>query len=118
MSDSTRKSADMSFADAQPPPAKKRRFFVDASPIADRSCDLPSRIAADEHGAVDLGSAAAASTAIGSETDHGRPSTLQADVGFDRGLLETIVGESLDSNAVRRLREASGNNTERGNPVP
>jgi hypothetical protein len=121
----------MSFADAQPPPAKKRRFFVETSPITEKkfvSAPLPaskddddddggegplSEGSLDDHVSGDVlppreSSGGRRKDGAKAETTSGSPSA------FDAAVFESITGVSLDADSMKRLREVAGDNMERG----
>lgn len=112
----------MSLADAQPPPAKKRRFFVEASPVAERSLDAPSRSTSESHGALDHDGRLLEDDGLrdrGLQTGTDNVSATNGGAGFDMALFESVTGDSLDRDGIRRLHEASGGNLERGRcPIP
>ena len=121
----------MSFADAEQRPAKKRRFFVEQSPVAERSLGI-------EHGFQDRSESLLDTSLtispvddstypISASYDHGKSSkvavenhdrvnetTSQEDGTFDGNLFESVVGERLDPEGTRRIREMAGDNMERG----
>ncbi|KAI9849547.1 MAG: DNA helicase rad5 [Thelocarpon superellum] len=109
----------MTYTDADLPPAKKRRFFDEPSPVADPSLgeDAPPTSEIDRLPQL-VSSTDAPSTAGApsrSETG-GVGDTGTSDVppeGFDKNLFESVVGESIDPETWTRLREVAGGNLER-----
>lgn len=121
----------MSAADTEQRPTKKRRFFVEQSPVAERSLGV-------EHGFQDQGgisldtsltiSGANDSTyALSTSHDDGKgikPSVdnndrandnaRQENGTFDTSLFESVVGERLDLESIQCIREMAGDNMERG----
>jgi hypothetical protein len=89
-------------------PAKKRRFFTeDSSPVQFRTKQPPEPAAppspppaADSHGEAQGAEAPAHSPGIDSE-------------GFDVAMLEAVVG-NLSISTIKKLKDVSGNNVERG----
>lgn len=112
---------NMSFADSEGPPAKKRRFFTEKSDILDSSFaqepSLPDEI--------DAFSSAAADEEYGSHqredldepvVHHGKAASEvrdQGPLGFDQEMFQSFVGDKVPPNVMKRLREASGDNMER-----
>jgi DNA repair protein RAD5 len=115
----------MSFADSDGPPPKKRRFFTEKSDILD-SVRAPEQSLPNE---VDAFSSVAANTVpdegYGSHhvddsttavAQNGQPATEVRDhvpLGFDQEMFESVVGDKVPPDIMKRLREASGDNMER-----
>jgi DNA repair protein RAD5 len=97
----------MSFGDVQERPAKKRRFFVDDSPIVDRTLTAEASLPDDISALPEIGSA---TTTIPQESSEANGISEE----FDADLLSSFVGEHLPATTVQKLRELSGNNIERG----
>lgn len=111
----------MSTIDSDQPPAKKRRFFVEQSPISEQ-------VLRGESGLPDQSDVLVNTPSL--STTEGRDST-SADIPvehygeangrepppggrFDEEIFQTVTGEKLDSEMARRLREAAGDDMERG----
>ncbi|SLM36731.1 dna repair protein rad-5 [Lasallia pustulata] len=115
----------MSYPDVEQRPTKKRRFFVEDSPVADRtSYQEPSLD--DEVDALPELSPATRTSATASDDD--RLSSSQADVsiynqaapsrangvgGFDKGLFASFVGQDVPTETWEKLRLVAGDNMER-----
>jgi DNA repair protein RAD5 len=113
----------MSFADSDGPPPKKRRFFTEKSDILDSvlapeqslptEVDAFSSVAANtapDEGYHDLDDS---STAV---AQNGHPATEFRDhmpLGFDQEMFESVIGDKVPPDVMKRLREASGDNMER-----
>ncbi len=104
----------MSYAETALPPAKKRRFFVEPSPVAETFEAASSSPPQNQDAGHDIGTLSEKSNQGPLEGDIPRRVVPQATGGFDAATLEGIVAEKLDADAIRRLREASGDNMERG----
>lgn len=96
----------MSSADLQERPAKKRRFFVEDPPEeTDQSLNsektLPDEIPGE------------ALNAEPEQTEN-EGDVAEPAVGFDSELFTNIVGETLDENSLRIIREQSNNDLQRG----
>ncbi|KAI9879880.1 MAG: DNA helicase rad5 [Pleopsidium flavum] len=118
-------SIDMSQADVEQRPAKKRRFFVEDSPIADPAAYAAS--SSPNKPEVVPGIASSIRTEGTSENQYGQASTQNkvrqnVDVvegnkvqneGFDTELFASFVGEKVDEETMERLRVAAGDNLER-----
>ncbi len=119
----------MSFADAQPPPAKKRRFFVETSPITEKrlvSAPLPAtkdeddddggegplvERSLDDHVSGDVLPLRESSGGGGGREHDAEARTTSSGPGaFDAAIFESIVGASLDADSLKRLREAARRN--------
>lgn len=98
----------MSFEDIQERPAKKRRFFVEDSPVAEKSVKIEDSTS-DSNNATPNITPQSSSTRPLQERD----SNVVSD-GFDVDLLNGIAGEELPSSIVDKLKKLSGNNIERG----
>jgi DNA repair protein RAD5 len=85
----------MSSAECEERPIKKRRFFVEDSPVSEQ---LPHE---------------ADPPAESTPTPPGLDITKSED-GFDVDLLSTFLGEELPDSTVQKLRELSQNDIERG----
>jgi DNA repair protein RAD5 len=97
----------MSFGEIEERPAKKRRFFVEDSPIADRSVKQESPTIDGNNAPTNI------PQDLSTETQQEPGSTGVSD-GFDVELLNGIAGEELPSSIVDKLKKLSGNNIERG----
>ena len=104
----------------QEPPRKKRRFFVDESPTADKS----EFIEGLPHWQSDALTSPNASPETGpnesnplnsSQTEQSVHDNLGSSVqdGFDKETFESFVGEKTDQSTFEKLREASGGEMER-----
>ncbi|MCJ1482596.1 DNA helicase rad5 [Schaereria dolodes] len=119
----------MSCPDLGQPPAKKRRFFAEESPVEDRSL-YPEPAFPDEINALTETSSNARTHTAGhlyvhplgdvpssqpeiAGRDHGAAATTKSMVGLDRELFESFVGEAVPPETLMRLRELAGNNMER-----
>ncbi len=102
-------------------PAKKRRFFVEDSPVADRtvyaapshnesdpSTEIPSHYGTVQHSSVTSGELSDRA----SKGQDGKENKNKAG-GFDAELFASFVGEQVPEDTMRRLREAAGNDMER-----
>jgi DNA repair protein RAD5 len=94
----------MSFGDVEERPTKKRRFFVDDSPIVDQTLTAEPSLPDEINALPEI----LASNVV----DGGAGSAVED--GFDADLLSSFVGEQLPAPTVERLRELSGNSIERG----
>lgn len=92
----------MSFGELEERPAKKRRFFVDDSPVKDSTFTTEASLP-DE---IDALPEAAIPTTNSGANGSSKP--------FDAKLFASFVGESVLASIVDKLRELSGNNIERG----
>lgn len=97
-----------------PPPLKKRRFFNDPTPHAKQISHSPTPETNDDVATPEQVSEPEdlPSDTMVPETG-GEVSNGQQD-GFDAALLTSIIGEELPVAAMKRLREVSGDNMERG----
>ncbi|KAI9764106.1 MAG: DNA helicase rad5 [Candelina submexicana] len=122
----------MSYLDIEQRPAKKRRFFVEETPVADRTLQNGTTLS-DEVDALHTsppalrtrdstnGTLSPASSRIesggvndGEETKHNAPEQQDNHVeGFDAGTFASFVGEEVDAETLNRLREAAGDDMER-----
>ena len=104
----------MSFADAELPPAKKRRFFAEPSPIRDAPLGAVDALpqTSPSTGAGDVSSDVAAASS--QTTVHHAEDVAPGPAPFDAATLESIVGETIVPAALAALREAAGDNLERG----
>ena len=114
----------MSFPDVEQRPAKKRRFFVKDPPVEDQS--LYSKPASrDEISALLETSPRTRETSVevnqllSSQTD---PSTLEEspsrsnsgdNVGFDKALFESFVGEAVPKETLQKIQKIAGDNMEK-----
>lgn len=96
------------------PPAKKRRFFAEASPEPSAAlAPVPSTDVTletnDATGSPPLSSddGAMNSSAL-------REASPSGQAGFDEDLLETFIGEKVSRETVQRLRDMAGGDMERG----
>lgn len=112
----------MSFAEAEGPPAKRRRFFTEKSdifdPTLDRQRSLSHQIDAveSESPVLDRGSSQSSEQDVHTN-DHGNGSkpTLNRTnhEAFDQETFESFIGDKIAPATMRRLREVSGDNMER-----
>ncbi|KAI9808094.1 MAG: DNA helicase rad5 [Pycnora praestabilis] len=122
----------MSFTDIEQPPAKKRRFFAEESPVADSTFhpepSLPDEINALPESSPSLRIRASSSdvqdrtisdkdgeqdgTSKYSKRDAPQ-STNGVTEGFDTKLFASFAGEEVAPDILKRLREVSGDNVER-----
>lgn len=98
----------MSFGDLEERPAKKRRFFVEDSPIADPSANLEASKSDGSNALPNLTPQSSSSGIPQEQRLSGPPD------GFDVELLNGIAGEELPTAIVDKLKKLSGNNIERG----
>lgn len=112
---------DMSFADSEEPPAKKRRFFTEKTDALDASLSQESSLP-DE-----LDASTAFAPHEEEEKDgfqqseilngaSGPVEPVQEDVlilGFNQETFESFVGDKVPLDVLERLREASGDDLER-----
>lgn len=96
---------DMSWEEAEKQrPAKKRRFFVEDSPEK-----VPTQNEQDKENIT-----AQDAAVIADEAQVNGAASAVTDTGFDASLLESVVGEKLKEDVVKKLRELSDGNIERG----
>ncbi len=111
----------MSHAEVEQRPAKKRRFFVEDSPIADRTVYATSshdETDASAENASHSGTTRSPTRASGQAASH---VDVSQDVGkkeaqnggFDAEVFASFVGEHVPEETMERLRAAAGNNMER-----
>lgn len=115
----------MSYPDVEQRPAKKRRFFVEDSPVADRALYHEPSLA-DELNA--LPEASPATHTTGTVNDDSRLSSSQTDAsthsqpappptnglgGFDKELFANFVGQDVPTETLEKLRLVAGENMER-----
>lgn len=98
----------MSFGDIEERPAKKRRFFVEDSPIADKTVKIEDSNLDESNATPDI-TPQSSSTGPLQERDANGVSD-----GFDVELLNGIAGEELPTSIVEKLKKLSDNNIERG----
>jgi DNA repair protein RAD5 len=114
----------MSFAEAAGPPAKRRKFFSEASevlsPIHSPGSPISSGLDASEPVSPAVGDGDDGhDSPSGEESEHNRndvPETIAntgSTGGFDQETFSSIVGEKLPPGIMRRLRDVSGDNMER-----
>lgn len=97
----------MTFADFEERPAKKRRFFVEDSPAADKTVKIEDSKPDESNATPDI--TPQSSTGPLQERDSNGVSG-----GFDLDLLNGIAGEELPVAIVDKLKKLSGNSIERG----
>ena len=112
----------MSFPETEEPPTKKRRFFTEKSEIFDPSLTRGHSIS-DEFDASERGSALfgddTPETSSRDELENGCnwssgvASRRESNEGFDKETFESFIGDTITSEMMRRLRDASGDNLER-----
>ena len=106
----------MSFADAEGPPAKKRRFFTEKSDLLNSSLaqepSLPDEFDALSSGALDDEYLERSVIQNGSSASE-RSARDEAPIGFDQDMFESFVGDKVPPEVMKQLREASGDNLER-----
>lgn len=111
----------MSHAEVEQRPAKKRRFFVEDSPIADRTVYATSSHDQSDASAENVshsGTTRSPTKASGQAASHVH---VNQDVGkeeaqnggFDAELFASFVGEYVPQETMERLRAAAGDNMER-----
>lgn len=119
----------MSVSDINPRPAKKRRFFVEDSPIKESSVQDGAKTVSSLNDDANALPATSTNTSpsdrlhdgehpTSSQTDHSihngtDSATARASLELDRETLEAFVGDKVPSTAFERIKEASGNNMER-----
>jgi DNA repair protein RAD5 len=96
----------MSLEEVEERPAKKRRFLIGDSLIPDRSGTPETSPSPEENTPQDP-----------TPQSSSQEISNRASDPFDVELLNGIVGEELPASTVDRLRELSGNNTERGRHI-
>lgn len=116
-------NVNMSFADSEGPPAKKRRFFTEKTDILDSSLaaepSLPDEIDAfgSSTAAADESHQANGSNRPVPELEirsyHEEPQSEDSVPGFDSETFESFVGDKVSADVLKQLREASGDNLER-----
>jgi hypothetical protein len=115
----------MNYSGAELPPTKKRRFFSEPSPASDQSLQFEASL--PDHSKVP-DSSCSKSTPI-SEDVQGREAApsdtspqdaIKSDIGqgipqdFDIGLFKSVVGVEMAPETLKMIREAAGENMERG----
>ncbi|KAF2838203.1 DNA repair protein, RAD5 [Patellaria atrata CBS 101060] len=95
----------MSLSEFDDRPTKKRRFFVEESPIIDRF------IPTDAHALPSPTPDATSGTQDCESNAHLYPAEVRnnREQAFDSEMLASIVGETISQDIVKRLRELSGN---------
>ncbi|KAG8530441.1 uncharacterized protein KY384_004943 [Bacidia gigantensis] len=107
----------------QEPPKKKRRFFVDDSPTAEKS-DFIDDLPPPTNGSVRSSDASLSRShteeqqlksnrASISAPENGVDIRYEGPSGFDKETFETFVGTPIEASTLQRLREVSGDNMER-----
>ncbi len=123
----------MSYLDIEQRPAKKRRFFVEESPVVDRTLQhgptLSDEVDALPTSPPSLGNKDSANGTVspassqlngtradaGGKGKHNAPETQGEHAeGFDTGTFASFVGEEVEPETLSRLREAAGGDMERG----
>ncbi|KAH0559835.1 hypothetical protein GP486_003644 [Trichoglossum hirsutum] len=111
----------MDYPDAELPPAKKRRFFSEPSPPSDH----PSQPVPGDSSVPDPSSSPIAAVLEDTQpqgitlADAGSGDVCNPDSGgasaggFNIELFKSVVGVELDPPTIKKIREASGDNTER-----
>ena len=118
----------MNYPDAELPPAKKRRFFSEPSPASDPSfqfeASLPENPKVPDPSS--FKSAPIPEDVQGQEvapSDTPPQDTAKSDIGrgipqdFDIGLFKNVVGVEVAPETLKMIREAAGENMERGMSV-
>ena len=116
----------MDYPDAELPPAKKRRFFSEPSPASEQPFQFEPSLLDDSN--VPDPSPSLRTTPVPEDVQ--RQEVVSADAvpqnvdnsdlgqggsqGFDIGLFKSVVGVELAPETSKRIREAAGENTERG----
>lgn len=109
----------MSFADTDGPPPKKRRFFQERSDELDIDSSIRSHASTTGKAKLEDDSKyydstpPAACKELPSSHQNARSGTESMVPGFDQETFESFIGDKIDSDAMRLLREASGDNMER-----
>lgn len=97
----------MDFAELEQRPAKKRRFFVEDSPVHDSTLNpepsLPGEINAPPESA----------RTDEEQQEQEQEKQLNSD-GFDVDILSSFVGEQLPDQTISKLKELSGGDIQRG----
>lgn len=117
----TTNTIDMSFADSEGPPTKKRRFFTEKSDVLDGSLtqdvSLPDEVDAflpdlptgpENH-------ARAFDKLEPREENSASNESIRSDgpIGFDQETFESFVGDKVPNEVLKQLRVASGDDMER-----
>lgn len=97
----------MSFADVEERPSKKRRFFLDTPPE-------PEAVAQSLELEYDATPPPAEDVIEEGQNEQPPKSTTRSGPGLDIELIESVVGEKLTAEVVKRLHELAGDNVERG----
>ena len=114
----------MTFPDIEQRPVKKRRFFVDDPPVEDQTLrskptltdetsvlpDTSPRTRETSTEGIQLHSSQTELSAY--EESHSRPDSSE-NVGFDKALFESFVGEAVPIEALQKLRKLAGDDMER-----
>ena len=115
----------MSFTNVEQRPVKKRRFFIDESPVVDQPLysepSLPDELNALPEASPSIRtrqSSNEGSRLPSSQTDitppsHAELSFDKSPTGFNRKLFASFVGEDVSENVMQRLRELAGDDMER-----
>lgn len=104
----------MSYAGYEERPAKKRRFFVEDSSIEDPAFAPKPTLPDEPNSLPALGQGQAAEQLNASETQPSPPTDAAAGSGFDVDLFASIVGESVPSTILNKLKQLSGNDVQKG----
>lgn len=104
----------MSFADTEPPPAKKRRFFVEPSPTKESFKTVTTTVAENPVDTQQVIETVSDGRAGLPGQDEGSQSLGQQANGLDIGVLEGIIGDKLDAEVASSLWAAAGGDAERG----
>ena len=112
----------MSYPDVEERPLKKRRFFADESPVAEKtSWPEPSLPNGDVLSEKSPNTPArqntpskflSGSSQTGADAAH-EHEPIEETGGFDKQLFESFVGEEVPPDVMQRLREAAGDSMER-----
>jgi DNA repair protein RAD5 len=108
--DRSEAQSQVDMADLDSRPAKKRRFFADDFPSAEQSMvsDGQSPTPPAQDTSSEENSPGPIET-IPKSTDSGT-----TDTGFDKSLLEAVVGDSISDSLAARLKQLSNGDIERG----
>ena len=103
----------MNFADTSERPAKKRRFFVDDSPVQDGSLSGEPTLP-DEVNALPETNGTSYGLGIQQQDENTAPQDEKpAADEFDNGMLAAFIGEDLPPSTIDALKSVSGGNIER-----
>ncbi|KAL8987701.1 MAG: hypothetical protein Q9177_003117 [Variospora cf. flavescens] len=101
----------MSVAEVDQRPRKKRRFFVEDSPPPREN--LGSEQFKDADTSLTEGLSTSSTGAAGHKDATAGFNGQASQIGFDKSLFESFVGQEVASTVIDRLQEVAGNNMER-----